>query len=176
MKTIIRTVVSAAVLFGLTTQARADDEAWAAVGGFIAGVITGSVIEHNSSVHTGISVSYGDPCHSHHRSGCGVCYPARSGYWSVERVRVWVPGCWEIVVNHCGDRVRVWKPGRFDYHQRKIWVAYDAPRHGRPYRDYDRYDRFDRFDRYDRRDYDRHDGYRDGDRHQDHDRGRDRRG
>ena len=173
MKTIIRTFVVTIALFGLNAQSHADDEAWAAVGGFIAGVITGTAIDNHRDVHAGVTIAVGDRCGIHHRSGCSTCYPPRRGYWSVRHVRVWVPGYWDVVINHCGDRVRIWKPGRFEHRPRKVWVAHDGRRYDRPHRDYDRHDRHDRHDRrdYGRHDRGRHDDHRrDGGR--DHDRGR----
>ncbi len=177
MNTIIRTFVATIALLGLNTQTHADDEAWAAVGGFIAGVITGSAIEHNHNVHTGVTIAVGNTCSIHHRSGCSICYAPRRGYWTVRQVRVWVPGCWDVTINHCGDRVRVWRPGRYENHPKRVWVAYDGRRYDRPHRDYGRdYGH----DRHDRRDYDRHDGRRHDDRRRDggrdHDRDRGRRG
>lgn len=168
MKTIIRTLITAVSLLGLNTQTHADDEAWAALGGFVAGVITGSVIENHRDVHAGVSISVGDPCHTHHRTSCSVCFAPRRGYWRTEHVRIWIPGYWDVVYNHCGDRVRVWKPGRFEHRPRKVWVAYDNHRYDQYKQDY-RHDRRDN-----RRDYDRYDRRRDDDHYRGDGRDRDR--
>lgn len=159
MKTLIRTLLATSLALGLNVQtARAGDDALAALGGFVAGVITGAVIEHNDGFHGGVSVSIGNaPCYSrcgpHGRLDCGACFvPGPHGYWEVRQIRIWVPGYWDFVINHCGDRVRIWRAGHYEYRPHRVWVA----RHysGRP--DY-RGHGWDRYDRHDRREYGRHD-------------------
>ena len=135
MKNTIRTTIIAALLVGLTAApAHADDEALAAFGGFVVGMITGAVIENNHDHHYdgGIEISYerhGD--YGRHQR----YYRGPRGHWEIQRYRVWIPGHWNLVVNHCGDRVRVWKSGRYTYKSKKVWVAKHSRGRHHSYRD-----------------------------------------
>lgn len=147
MKNIIRTSIIAALLVGLTAApAHADDEALAAIGGFVVGMITGAAIEHHDGHHAdyGVEVHYdthsryghrdhGYRCGKHNRHGCHSCKSHRKGHWETRKVRVWVPGHWAVVVNDCGDRVRVWKSGHYTYERQRYWVS-----HRRDHRRYSR--------------------------------------
>lgn len=150
MKNIIKITLVTILAIGLNTgRASAGDEAAAAIGGFVLGMITGTVIDHNSD-HVSVSVhgSYG------HRD---------RGHFETRRVRVWVPGYWDVRVNHCGDRIRIYRKGHYTYRHEKVWVSYK-----------DRRDRgYDKGWKDHRRD-DRHDRGRDRDRHDDRDHRRDR--
>ena len=150
MKTCIKYLILTALSIGLTAgRAHAGDEALAAFGGFVAGMITGAVIEHNEGHNAGVRISVGDRgrhddwgryshdrrhdrydrharCGKHNRSDCRSCYSGRrDGHWEVKQVRIWIPGRWDVEINHCGDRVRVWRAGYFDYRPQRVWVAYN---------------------------------------------------
>lgn len=143
MKKYIRSTVIAALLLGLTAApAHADDEALAAFGGFVAGMITGAIIENNSNHHhASVEISYGHGhdyrgprCGKHNRYSCNSCsnrHHGPKGYWKTTRHKVWVPGHWSVVVNHCGDRVRVWSKGYYTYETKRIWIE-------EPHRGYNR--------------------------------------
>ena len=139
MKTKIRNIIIATVLLGLVSApAHADDEAVAAIGGFIAGIITGSVIDNHNDHYrygdhrSGVSVSVGHssgrrPVYEHrdpryrydpHR---GYSYNSR-GYYTYQRVKVWVPGYYEYTRSHRGHSVKVWRPGTYRYENRKVWI------------------------------------------------------
>ena len=129
MKNTIRTLLTAALLVGLNaTPAHADDEALAAFGGFVVGMITGAIIENNSDHHHAtVDISYGHPvdyrgprCGKHNRHDCRACH---KGHWTTQRYKVWVPGHWSYVYNDCGRRVRVWKSGYHTYRTKRVWVA-----------------------------------------------------
>ena len=135
MKHTIRTLIITAVLLGLwCAPARADDEAIAALGGFVAGIITGAIIEDNNHVHGAVSVTYGDR-HGRHDRYVRYDRHDRRGHWEVQRVRVWVHGRWDVTFSRCGDRIRVWKPGYYTWRKEKVWVAYHDRGRGRGYCD-----------------------------------------
>jgi len=140
-------------------RAHAGDEAVAAIGGFLAGVITGTVINDSrdygrSRVHVSVGrdrykdYGYGRRSHRHdygrdygykgswrgrdsHYGGKKV----RSGHWEIRRVRVWVPGYWETSRKHCGEVVKVWKRGHYKWEREKVWVSYRDRRGGICYLD-----------------------------------------
>lgn len=137
MKTNLSALALALVtLFALATPktARAND-AGAILGGFIGGVIVGSVIadQHHGPDAVVVEAGYRGP------DRCD----ARSGYWRDVSVRVWVPGGWVVARDHCGRHYRHYVEGHYEFRTDRVWVAtYD-----RGHRDYDRHDR---------RGYDRH--------------------
>lgn len=109
---------------------QAGDDGLAALGGFVAGVITGVIIE-DSHDRDRVRVSvYGERGHRDDRYGHrDYRYGHKSshgpaGHWETKRVRVWVPGRWERGVNRCGDRVSVWRPGHYEWHKERVWVSY----------------------------------------------------
>ena len=134
-------LISATVLGSGFSRAHADDEAIAAFGGFLAGVITGVIIENNRDDYDAdVRVRVGNrdrhwDRHDRHRcdSRCGD-HPASSGYWEVRRVKVWIPGHWEVVRNSCGERIKIWKPGHYTHKTERVWVA----SRGRPSGHWDR--------------------------------------
>ena len=133
MKKYIHISLISVLLLGLSaTPAHAgDDEAFAAIGGFVAGMITGVIInDHDDRVHVSVHDKYGSRHDRHYRGK-----PHRSGHWEIKRVRVWVPGYWDVRYNPCGDRVKVWRRGHYELRKERVWVAYDN--RGR----HDRYDR-----------------------------------
>ena len=148
MKQTIRTTIIAVLLLGLTAApTHADDEALAAFGGFVAGMITGAILESNSDHHhgAGVAISYeshrghgvharydrGPRCGKHHRYDCHSCHRGPKGYWKTHRVKVWVPGHWSYFVNDCGDRTRVWTRGHYTYQTKRVWVARHHKRYER---------------------------------------------
>ena len=150
MKTHIRHIIIALITLSLASgHSYADDKAIAAIGGFLAGVITGVAIDHHDDVHhypAGVTISTGrshhrsysytgDRCHDHGRNSCVICvghgHP-RTGHWEVRHVKVWIPGHWEYVRDRCGDHVRVWKSGYYTTRPEKVWVSYTAISHRVP--------------------------------------------
>ena len=160
MKQIVPISLIAIFLLGLgIPRAHAGDEAVAAIGGFLAGVISGPVINDShdygrSRVHVSVGrdrykhYSYGRRTHRHDygrdysRKGSwrykGSSYggeKVRSGHWEIRRVRVWVPGYWTTSRNHCGETVKIWKRGHYKWEREKIWVSYRSRRGDICYRD-----------------------------------------
>ncbi len=127
MKHIFRTSVISLLLLALAgTPAHANDKAWAALGGFVAGVITGVAIEDARDRDWGgeVAVSVGASYGWDHRGS--FCFhapdPCRHGHWEIRRVRVWVPGHWEIVIDRCGTRTRAWRGGYHEWRRERVWV------------------------------------------------------
>lgn len=144
MKTKIRHIIIATVLLGLASApAHAGDEAVAAIGGFIAGVITGSAIndhhDHYSHVSyrsvghrsgSRVTISHpprGVPYYNHrdprYRYDSRLGYVTNSrGYYTYKKVKVWVPGYWEYTHSRHGHRIKVWREGHYRYETRKVWI------------------------------------------------------
>jgi hypothetical protein len=148
-KLIAIALVAVAALALAPKPARAGDEGLAAIGGFIGGVIVGSVINdsrHDNHGYIGVDVGYnnggyrGD--HGYRGDyGRGNHHGHRHGYWKEVRVRHWVPGRWIVECDRYGREYRRMIPGHYVYRMDRVWVSNDR---------YDRYDRYDRDGRYDR--------------------------
>jgi hypothetical protein len=133
MKTKIRYTIIAAVLLGLVAApARAGDEAVAAIGGFIAGIITGAVIDDHddhywhSRHHNDVRVEVVRHSRGHYSYGYHDKYRSRHsrGHYTYQTVKIWVPGHYVYTRNRCGDRIRIWKSGYYRYEKRKVYVPY----------------------------------------------------
>lgn len=151
MKNTIKITLIAVIALGLNTgRATAGDEAAAAIGGFVLGMITGAVLEdHNDNVHVSVSSRHG--CDRSCRKGCHSCHPRDRGHWEIRKVKVWVPGYWDVSYTRCGDRIRVWKKGHYTYQKERVWVSYRDRGHRKHDRGYGC--RSDYRDRKDHRDY-----------------------
>lgn len=142
MKNKLRYLTTAAIVLGMmAAPSHADDEALAALGGFLAGVITGVVIEDNDHHHRGpaVEVSVGSRHGYPDRYGRHSRYDRYDrhrapGHWEVRYVKVWIPGRYEYVRDGCGRRIKVWKPGHHISRPEKVWVAYRSDRHCGSYR------------------------------------------
>lgn len=139
-----------AVMTGLAgapqTAKAGDDEVFAAIGGFIGGVIVASAI-HDNDLHRAHAYCEFDGC----RDRYVVRHAHRGPHREWVTVRVWVPGRWIVRYDNYGRRERCYVNGRYE-HRREYVVVDRHPGRGRG-RGYDRgYDR----------DYDRDYGRRDG--------------
>ena len=136
MKILATVSLLAATTFALAPKpAKAGDEAAAAIGGFIGGLVIGSVLDNDHDRydrydrydnHVGASVVIGTGNRHPYRDG---------GYWKTVTVRHWVPGYWTNTRDRRGHRVRVFVEGRWEFRTDRVWVSNDR---------YDRYDRRDR--------------------------------
>jgi len=120
----------ATLAFAPSPARAGGDEAAAALGGFIGGVIVGSALDNDHHHHgrfedhgrahvsTRIEVRSRSH-HSHHDHG----------YWSSNRVRVWVPGVWVVRYDDCGRRFRHFERGHYEHQRQRVWVR--TGRHGR---------------------------------------------
>lgn len=138
-KLIIASVIVALSGMGLAPQnAQAgNNEAWAAIGGFIGGVIVGSALDEDQNSSVVINASYG---HNHRR-----------GYWEVVAVRTWVPGYWVVKYDDCGRRYRHFNRGYYTTTKQRVWVDGRGNRHYGYNHDQDRGNHRGRDDRRDRR-------------------------
>ena len=135
--TAIALVAIAALAFA-PKPARAGDEGIAAIGGFIGGVIVGSVINNDRHdrdypVHGTIGVDVG-----YNRGGYGYDHGHRGhrdGYWKNVTVRHWVPDRWIVEYDRRGREYRRVIPGHYVLRTDRVWVSYDR---------HDRYDRYGR--------------------------------
>jgi len=123
--TILSLLAAGAVAFSPSpAQAghRGGDEAAAALGGFIGGLIVGSVINDAPRYDRTVVVSHRD---AYRPDACG-------GYWKPVTVRAWVPGYWTTRYD-CDRRVRVFVPGYWEHRTERVWVATGGPgRYDRP--------------------------------------------
>lgn len=141
MKTKLTALALALVtLFALATPktAKAND-AGAAIGGFIGGVIIGSVL---ADQHHGPDAVVVESGYDYDR-GYDRCEEPR-GYWRDVCTRVWTPGYWTMERDYCGRPYRRYVEGHYEIRTDRVWVA--ANDYGRG-----RYDRYDRHERYGRR-------------------------
>ncbi|MBI2512798.1 MAG: hypothetical protein HYV96_12540 [Opitutae bacterium] len=137
MKTKLTALALALVtLFALATPktAKAND-AGAAIGGFIGGVIVGSVLadQHRGPDAVVVETGYG-----YHR-GSDRCDEPR-GYWRDVHTRIWIPGGWIVERDHWGRHCRRYIEGHYEIRTERVWVAANDYGHGR----YDRHDRYGR--------------------------------
>lgn len=119
--------LTAATALSLTPKsALAGDKEWAAVGGFLGGIILGAAIadnHHDTYSHTGgttvIVRDRDDRCEDN------------DGYWDTVSVSVWVPGDW-VYRRDCGRRVRIYIPGHYEDRHQRVWVSHSRrhDRHG----------------------------------------------
>ena len=128
-------ILAATILCLGTGQARAgDDEAWAAIGGFVAGVITGVAIDDDHHRH-GKKHYRGEYRGRKHGDQVYYSKQGRHGYghgpkgrWEYRRVKVWIPGHWKSTYGRHGQCVRIWKRGHHAWRKTQVWIPYG--RHG----------------------------------------------
>jgi len=138
------------VLLG-TGKVSAGDEAIAAIGGFVGGVIATRVFDHHNQHDRYRDVVYiegrcGSSCrhpshghgpkaykhgHKNHRCDHKCSYYKPSGYYETVRVKEWVPGCWRVRYDRCGTRIKYWEPGYSTYVNKRAWVSIGSDRNGR---------------------------------------------
>jgi len=116
-----------------STEARADREGRALVGGLIGGIIIGSILDdehHHHHYHT--RVHHRSRGHGGYDNGCGC-----SGHYDYISVKTWINGHWSVSYDRYGHCHRHWRPGYYSYDKRRVWVPhkrgcryYGAPRHG----------------------------------------------
>lgn len=130
MKTKATLIASIAVLALIAGQssARAGDEVIAAIGGFIGGMVVGSISSDSYNHHSSVVIEtgYGSRGDRHYvrgrRSGDRYNY----GRWEFQTVRRWVPGHWSYRQDRCGDRRRVWTRGHHVHTRVRVWVSFGS--------------------------------------------------
>jgi hypothetical protein len=125
--------LSAAALSLAPKPALAGDREWAAVGGFVGGLIIGSALnEHRHDAyparHTTVVVARPAPPAVCYAPVIDRCDDRPAGYWLRVEERVWVPGYWAVSYD-CGRRVRYFVPGHYECRVNRVWVSYDRRDH-----------------------------------------------
>ncbi len=121
MKKIAWILIAAAEFAGTAPVARAGDEGWAALGGFIAGSIVTS-IKHQNNYGKGQRYrgsyrqcdTYRDSRSSYHKRP--------SGHYEYRSVKTWISGRWIYETDECGYTTRYWKPSHYVYRKTRVWV------------------------------------------------------
>lgn len=125
---IIVTSIMAASLIAVP-KASAINEEWAAVAGFVGGVLFQAA---TSDTHVSLPrVTYNHHVYSdshynrvQYRTQCTPRpAPPPSGYWKVIEDRRWIPGTWYYEYDECGRSTKYWREGYWDHFQRKVWVS-----------------------------------------------------
>ncbi len=106
---------------------RGGDEAIAAIGGFLGGLIVGTAINDRPYDRTVVVTNHSRYDRYDRRDDCDD-----GGYWKVVTVKTWVPGYWTTEYRH-GRRIRCYVEGHWGYRTERVWVSYDR---------YDRHDRY----------------------------------
>ena len=125
-----------------TTVQAGDDEAIAAIGGFVVGLIAGSIADkdahyshrHHGSSYTSHSAYRDNRVHyPHYNAHSSTAYsrhysraesPEVTGRWETRRVKKWIRGYWEVCYNGCGDRIKIWRNGHYRWETERVWVSF----------------------------------------------------
>jgi len=130
MKKILMTAgLAVAMAAGHAMPASAMNKEWAAVAGFVGGVLVANAANCNTrTYYQPAPVVYHEaPRHVVHYE---YQAPPR-GYYEYRTERVWVPGSWSYEYSSCGSRRNVWQPGYYETHRNKVWVSQRGGRHHR---------------------------------------------
>ncbi|HMO52693.1 MAG TPA: hypothetical protein PKE26_15995 [Kiritimatiellia bacterium] len=126
--------LAAALVAGMSTPARAMNKEWAAVAGFVGGVLVANsaycrpatTVYHQPRVvyQQPVVVYESAPVVVHQRPSRVVVRhePVRRGYYEWRTERVWVPGTWIYEDLGCGSRRKIWQPGYYETVRNKVWV------------------------------------------------------
>ena len=134
MKTTIKILIIPVLCLALSTgKASAGDEAIAAIGGFVGGVIASNVYNNHKSHRNSHSSYSSNHCappsyqhgHKQHRCdrNCSHHRVEPRGYYKTVHVKEWVPGCWRVRYDRCGSRIKYWEPGYYTHVEKRIWVS-----------------------------------------------------
>ena len=127
--------LTAAMAAGPVMSAQAINKEWAAVAGFVGGVLVANAANCNSQTYyysppppPPPPVVYHQPApvvhHYHHQPAPVVRYEhaPRRGHYEYRTERIWVPGAWVYQDSGCGSRRRVWQPGYYQTSREKVWI------------------------------------------------------
>jgi hypothetical protein len=126
-----------AMALGQATPAKAINEEWAAVAGFVGGLLVANASQgHSSTRYTHTTYYQPAPVVVHspppvviheapprHVVRHRPAPPPPRGYYEVQTRRVWVPGRWVYEDTGCGRPRKIWEPGYYDTIREKIWVS-----------------------------------------------------
>jgi hypothetical protein len=145
-KTVSIASLALAVWSAQVLPAQAINKEWAAVAGFVGGVLVANAANHHPAPRT---VYYSQPavvCPPapvvvHHPAPVVYHQPAPvvehhyhyrhqpRGYYEYRTERVWVPGSWVHHPSPCGSRRQTWQPGYYSTQRNKVWVQAGVSRH-----------------------------------------------
>lgn len=101
-------------------KANAINEEWAAVAGFVGGMLFQAASQNSHVIHQPQQVVYHTPEPVYQRPQ-RICRPR--GHWEVVQHREWVPGYWSWSIDKCGRKTRRYINGYWDYTTERVWVA-----------------------------------------------------
>ena len=135
-----KTITAITALAALTAGAYArpshdNNEAAAAIGGLITGVVLSEIID-DANVNIHLAGRYGDDWsryHSDYRDydryrdnrydrGRDYRHDSRNGHYIYEKRRIWVPGHWDYTRDCHGHKMKVWVKGHHETRRIKVWV------------------------------------------------------
>lgn len=117
MKYIILSVICAACLI-TPPKAKAINEEWSAVAGFVGGLLVANVANDSCTVSRAPrTVNYN---HNYYYENTRR---APRGHYQWETRRVWVPGRWQYYYNDCGRREKYWSAGYYKVERTRVWVS-----------------------------------------------------
>ena len=127
MKKSLVTCGIALVLAGAQVQpAKAINEEWSAVAGFVGGVLFANAANCNRSYsYQPSTVVYREPAVVYETQPTYVVRhrPEPQGYYEWRTERIWVPGCWVYEDDGCGYRRKIWQSGYYKTNRYKVWVT-----------------------------------------------------
>ena len=117
MKNLLIIMIVSALVGSITsTNAMADREGRALIGGLIGGLIIGEMFDNDDHYnHRGST-------HRYDRGGY-------SGHNDYVRVKTWVRGRYHIQYDSDGRRFRTWIPGHYTYTKRRVGVSHNRGGH-----------------------------------------------
>ena len=131
-KNTIMILVVAMVLAGALSAQAGEKERYL-IGGLLGGWILNNVVSHSiqedvrhpSSVQVRsrrevCSPVVVEPRHNHHRRS--------SGRYEYRKIKEWIPGYHNRVVNPCGRVETRWVPGHYEIRTEKVWVSHGRSR------------------------------------------------
>ena len=124
-KMLITAGLAAAMVTGQAQTANAMNEEWAAVAGFVGGVLLANAASCNTP-----TVRYYEPARVEYRHyepprRIARCDAQPRGRYEYRTERVWVPGYWTYD-SDCGGRRQVWQPGYYETTRSKVWVSHQS--------------------------------------------------
>lgn len=118
MKTLKKTILITTTILSITTAPAMANELWAAVGGFVGGLVIGNA--NNSCYNGGVSYEYSRTYSYGHRSS-HICRPV--GYYKWVNIKTeWIEGRWDTTCDSRGRQSRRWIEGYWITTPRQIWV------------------------------------------------------
>ena len=97
-------------------EARAINEEWSAVAGFVGGLLVGRAYQNECAPSRGEVIIH----RTEYRSP--PCEPVATGHWEYRQTRRWIEGYWTVSYRECGRSYEHYVPGYYKYEQTRVWV------------------------------------------------------